>query len=446
MPSDPAEGAQGTPRGPTWSQPRGGARVIPDPDPGEPPARSPVHDLVSSTRWGVDAPEIQRLARLILVQARRKGAEAIHLDPGPPRVRFRVDGSMATSMEPPPDAWDALVDRLLLMAGVDVAETRLPQDGRIVARIEGRVVHMRVSTSPTTSGRKVLVRFLQAAPVPTTLEEQGHSPWVLERFAAAVAGGRGIVAVAGPTGAGKTTTQYASITGLARGGARVITIECPPEARLAGVDQRAVAWRDMPAAARAAVAEGADVVMAKLEDAELASALLDQARAGRLAIGSIHCGSAACVPIRLIDCGLPAGSVAAGLSLVQGQRLLRTLCPTCRELRPLDPGLRDYAGIDAAFLARVGLGGRDPGGLTVGVPVGCHACEGLGYRGRVPVGEALVVSPEIRALLRRGASVADLERRARAEGMIPMREDALGKALRGLLSLVEVARVLGLAP
>jgi general secretion pathway protein E len=366
-----------------------------------------------------DAPII-RMINALLTQASRDGASDIHFEAfeSASVVRFRIDGILRDIARPRRELHAALVSRVKIMAQLDIAEKRLPQDGRIALRIGGRAVDVRVSTLPTGHGERVVLRLLDKEAGRLDLEGLGMSSHTLAAFDRLVHQPHGILLVTGPTGSGKTTTLYAALGRLDFNRMNVLTVEDPIEYHLEGIGQTQVnAKIDMSfaKALRAILRQDPDVVMiGEIRDLETAQIAVQASLTGHLVLATLHTNDSVSAVTRLTDMGVEPFLLSSSLLGVVAQRLVRKLCGQCREPDPLAGGWR---------------------------AVGCAACDGTGYRGRTGVHEIFVIDDVIRALIHRGAAESELRQSAAAAGMISMREDGRRWIDAGLTSADEVARV-----
>ncbi len=356
----------------------------------------PTMDLLDP---GDEAPVI-RLLNGLIAQAVRHGASDIHIEPHSDAlvVRMRIDGSLGETLRLPASASATVTSRIKIMARLDIAERRLPQDGRITLALGDRTVDVRVATLPARGGERVVLRLLDPAAAARGLGELGMSPAVAAEFAAALDEPNGLVLVTGPTGAGKTTTLYAALKRLNNGSRNILTIEDPVEYAVDGVSQTQVNARvglDFAAGLRAVLRQDPDTVMiGEIRDSETAGIAVQAALTGHLVLSSVHANSAVGAVTRLRDIGIEPYLLAAGLRVVVAQRLLRRLCPACAV-----PTL-------ACSAAVAGLG-LDPGAI-VAIAGGCPSCEGSGFSGRLGIFELLRVDGGLRRLIHEGADEATL--------------------------------------
>ncbi|MEW5880572.1 MAG: type II secretion system ATPase GspE [Pseudomonadota bacterium] len=370
-----------------------------------------------------DAPII-RMINALLTQAARDGASDIHIEAFETYslVRFRVDGTLRDVVRPKRALHAALVSRIKIMAQLDIAEKRLPQDGRITLRVGGRAIDVRVSTLPTGHGERVVLRLLEKDLSKLTLENLGMSDRTLRRFDELIHQPHGIVLVTGPTGSGKTTTLYAAIRRLDHATTNIMTVEDPIEYDLEGIGQTQVNPKiemDFARALRAILRQDPDVVMiGEIRDLETAQIAVQASLTGHLVLATLHTNDAASAVTRLIDMGIEPFLLSSSLLGVLAQRLVRKLCPHCKQ--PVE----SVGGSGQTFRA-----------------VGCVQCGHTGYLGRTGIYELLTVDDEMRLLVHNGASDADIRRAAERAGMLPLRADAMRWVAAGITSQEEVLRV-----
>jgi type IV pilus assembly protein PilB len=394
-------------------------------------------DLASVTRIVEDAPII-KLVNLLIQQAVQDRASDIHIEPQERelRVRYRIDGVLHEVMRPPRTIQAGVISRLKIMADLDIAERRVPQDGRVALTVAGKSVDLRVATLPTVYGEKVVMRILDKSAVLLTLPELGFSPGNFERYQASAGKPYGMVLVTGPTGSGKSTTLYATLNSVNDAGRNIVTIEDPVEYRLGGVNQVQVnvkAGLTFAAALRSILRCDPDIVLiGEIRDAETAHIAVESALTGHLVLATLHTNDAPSAITRLTEMGLEPFLVASAVDCVLAQRLARRLCDKCRE--PYQPTAEALA--EAGWPAAAG--GEPP---TLHRAVGCTACGKTGYRGRLALHEVMTVDEEIERLCVQRRSSNELAEHARGDGMIPLRQDGLAKAILGDTSVEEVMRV-----
>jgi len=373
-----------------------------------------IEDLLESAD---DAPVI-RMINALLTQALRDGASDIHIEPFEQIsvVRFRIDGSLRDVVRPRKAIHASLISRIKIMAQLDIAEKRLPQDGRITLRIGGKPVDVRVSTLPTGHGERAVLRLLDKEAGRLDLSNLGMSPDVLENFDKLIAQPHGIVLVTGPTGSGKTTTLYAALSRVNAGTTNILTVEDPIEYELAGVGQTQVnAKIDMTfaKALRAILRQDPDVIMiGEIRDLETAQIAVQASLTGHLVLATLHTNDSSAAVTRLLDMGIEPFLLSSSLLGVVAQRLVRKLCTHCR---------------------------REEGGQWHAT--GCEHCGHTGYQGRVGVYELLQTTEDIRAQIHHQASEAEIRLAAQHNGMRTMREDGDRWVKSGVTTPEELLRV-----
>lgn len=383
-----------------------------------------------------DAP-IVRLINALLTQAVREGASDIHVEPFETRsvVRFRLDGVLRDIVEPQQAVHGVIVSRIKIMARLDIAEKRLPQDGRITLRLAGRPVDVRVSTLPTAHGERVVLRLLDKQAGRLDLTGLGMAPQILASLDHLIHQPHGIILVTGPTGSGKTTTLYAALSQLDTARHNIMTVEDPVEYDLDGVGQTQVNSRielNFARALRAILRQDPDIIMiGEIRDLETAQIAVQASLTGHLVLATLHTNDAAGAVTRLVDMGVEPFLVASSLLGVLAQRLVRKLCPECRTPHAPDPAERRLLETSS----------EDPVPGTLYAPQGCTACSGSGYQGRTGIYELLIIDDHMRTLIHDRASEGDLRNHARAHGMQGIRQDGLRWVAQGMTSLEEVLRV-----
>jgi general secretion pathway protein E len=388
-----------------------------------------IADLLDSEN---DAPII-RMINVLLTQALRQGASDIHIEPYEERsvVRLRLDGVLRTVAEPHRALHAAMVSRIKVMADLDIAEKRLPQDGRIALRLAGRQIDVRVATLPTGHGERAVLRLLDKAQGRLDLAGLGMDADTLARVDELVHQPHGIVLVTGPTGSGKTTTLYAALSRIDSLGLNIMTVEDPVEYELDRVSQSQVNPKigmTFARALRSILRHDPDVIMiGEIRDAETAQIAVQASLTGHLVLATLHTNDAASATTRLVDMGVEPYLLSSSLLGVLAQRLVRKLCPACRV--PHAPG--------AAELAQLGTGDGPP---RIFAAAGCPACHGTGYAGRTGIYELLAIDDEAKALLHGGQAEQRLREHAAARGMRSLRQDGLRWVRSGVTSLEEVLR------
>lgn len=380
---------------------------------------------------------VVRLVNLLLLEALEANASDVHLESFSDgmRVRYRVDGVLQAAPSPPPQLSAAVISRLKIMAELDIAERRLPQDGRIQLRLQDRSVDVRVATAPTLHGESVVLRLLDRERGRRSLTEMGMGIDVYTSFTATIARTHGIVLVTGPTGSGKTTTLYGAIDLLRTGREKILTVEDPVEYELTGVPQVPVNEKvgvTFASALRALLRQDPDILLVgEIRDEETAQVATQAALTGHLVLSTLHTNDAPSAITRLLDLSVAPYLVASTVEAVLAQRLVRVLCQHCRR--------EDVA--DASLLRR--LGHVMPPLVVSWHAVGCEHCRFTGYRGRQGVFELLVMSEPLRELAQSRASGHLLRAAAVQQGMHTLRDDALRLVRAGMTTLEELVRVTG---
>ena len=396
-------------------------------------------DLLTAelTPESVEAAPIVRMVDVLLADAVRSGASDVHVEPqkGELRIRYRVDGVLREVMTVPRGATASVVSRIKILAGMDIAERRRPQDGRARVTADGDVVEARVSTLPTLHGEKVVIRLLPAAEDVPQLPRTGLAPRQLAQLEEALAQSQGLVLITGPTGSGKTNTMYASIQHLRMPGLNIVTLEDPVEVQVAGITQVQVHERSgltFARGLRSVLRQDPDVVLVgEVRDPETAELALKASLTGHLVLTTLHTNDAVAAVTRLVDMGVEPFLVASSLTLVVAQRLVRRPCARCAE-----PYLPSEETLDL-----LGLHARDLEGATPLRGTGCADCGNTGYRGRTGVFEVLPVTPGLRKVLLHSPTESALRAAAAEQGMLTLRGSALAAAHDGHTTYEEVLRV-----
>jgi general secretion pathway protein E len=388
------------------------------------PASAAREDLRRLDDSASDEPVI-RYVNALIARAAAARASDIHFEASPDRVvqRLRIDGMLRDIAPPPAGLNDNIVSRLKIMAGLNIAERRLPQDGRFRIVVEGREIDLRMSTVPTLHGESVVLRLLDRVHAPLDLAELGFGDALRERLLRLLALPSGMLLVTGPTGSGKTSTLYAALQLLNDRARKILTIEDPVEYQLPGINQipvRPEIGLSFAMLLRSLLRQDPDIMLVgEIRDLETARIAAQAALTGHLLLSTLHTNDAVGAVIRLIDMGLEDYLVAAVLKGVLAQRLVRCLCRKCRQEQP---------GGDGGVLYR---------------PVGCAECGGTGYRGRTAIAELLAFDDRLARLVAANSDAAVLREEARAGGMVELYSDGLAKAAAGITSLDEVLRVTG---
>jgi type IV pilus assembly protein PilB len=396
-------------------------------------------DVASLERQGGEAPVI-RLVNLMLMSAIQKGASDIHIEPYEKefRVRFRIDGILYNVMAPPMKFRDAITSRIKIMAKLDIAEKRLPQDGRIKIRfaVDGatKEIDFRVSCLPTLFGEKIVLRLLDKDKLMLDMTKLGFERESLQRLEAAIAKPWGMVLVTGPTGSGKTNTLYSSIAKINTPETNIMTAEDPVEFNLVGVNQVQVRENiglNFAAALRSFLRQDPNIILVgEIRDFETAEIAVKAALTGHLVLSTLHTNDAPSTINRLMNMGIEPFLVASSVNLICAQRLVRRICAACKEDHPTPP----QALVDAGF-------NQDEAKAVLPKKgAGCEKCNNTGYKGRVGLYEVMEVTDELRELILVGASGLELKRKAVEEGMVTLRRSGLRKVMEGVTTVEEVAR------
>ncbi len=399
-----------------------------EPDTPEMPEERDLRDA------GDDEVPAVKLVHSVIAQAIDQGASDIHFDPdeGELQVRYRVDGVMAEAARVPRKLAQKVIARVKILADLDIAERRLPQDGRVGLTVDGRRIDLRVAIVPLVGGESAVLRILDGGKAPLSLEELGMADDDRAKVETALLRSHGAVLTTGPTGSGKSTSLYAALRIVRSPEKTIMTIEDPVETRMSGVKQVQVSERTgltFARGLRSMMRADPDVVMVgEMRDRESAHIAIEAALTGHMVLSTLHTNDAPTAGPRLVDMGIEPYLVASALQCVVAQRLARRLCDSCR--RP-------------AKAPSTAFGVDSPEEVDVFEPSGCSRCRGTGYRGRLGLFEVMLVSEEIRSLIVRRASAAEVEQVAIAQGMRTLREDGLLKVRLGMTSLAELARVTG---
>ena len=377
-----------------------------------------------------------RYVNFLISSAVTQEASDIHIEPGEKRlgVRFRTDGILFKQTAPPLQMHSAIISRLKIMANLDIAERRLPQDGRIRVTVQRRSIDLRVSMLPTVHGEKCVIRLLDNRSISVGLESLGFQADTLKTFTDNILQPHGVVLVTGPTGSGKSTTLYSALQIMDRDKLNISTVEDPVEYELGGINQVNVLdgiGMTFAAALRSLLRQDPDVVMVgEVRDPETARIAVQAALTGHLVLSTLHTNDAPSSVVRLINIGVEPFLISAALNAILAQRLVRRICPNCAA--PVDSG----SAREIEYLKRIG---RADIQLTRGK--GCDICRNTGYKGRVGLYELLVLSDQIRDLIPRNPSIMDLKRVACEEGMRTLQDDGLDKVAMGRTTVEEIMRV-----
>jgi type IV pilus assembly protein PilB len=390
-------------------------------------------------KQGEDAPVV-RLVNVLLMSAIQKGASDIHIEPYEKelRVRYRIDGILYNIMAPPMKFRDAISSRVKIMSKLDIAEKRLPQDGRIKIRFNEsgipKEIDFRVSVLPTLFGEKIVMRLLDKDKLMLDMTKLGFEQESLAKFESAILRPWGMVLVTGPTGSGKTNTLYSSITKINTPETNIMTAEDPVEFNLAGINQVQVRENiglNFAAALRSFLRQDPNIILVgEIRDFETAEIAVKAALTGHLVLSTLHTNDAPSTINRLMNMGIEPFLVASSVHLICAQRLVRRVCSNCKEPHPMQP----------AALVQAGYTPDDANSVTPMRGKGCERCNKTGYRGRVGLYEVMEVTEELRELILVGASGLELRRKAIDEGMITLRMSGLRKVKEGVTTIEEVVR------
>ncbi len=395
-------------------------------------------DELSNIKEVVEDAPIVKFVNLLITQAIQDRASDIHIEPTERdlRVRFRIDGVLHEIMRSPKNIQSGVISRLKIMAEINIAERRIPQDGRLSVTTNGKKIDLRVATLPTVWGEKVVMRVLDNSTAMLKLSDLGFSDDNYERYSQSFTKPYGMMLVTGPTGSGKSTTLYATLNIVSRPEINVITVEDPVEYRIPGINQvqtNAKAGLTFASALRSILRSDPDVVLiGEIRDHETSQIAIEAALTGHLVLSTLHTNDAPSAIVRLTEMGVEPFLVGSALDCVLAQRLARRLCSKCREAYTPEPDTLVAArfpwhdGMDLPTLYRA---------------IGCSACSKTGYRGRLALHEVMPVTEEIERLTVERASAVDIGRVAREQGMATLRDDGMAKVMAGVTTLEEILRV-----
>lgn len=382
-------------------------------------------------------PVVIKLVNLIIMKAVQEGASDVHIEPEEDflKIRFRVDGILHEEPHPPRHLQAALTSRIKILANLNIAERRAPQDGRFNIKMEGKEVDVRVSCMPTLYGENVVLRLLDVTNALLKLSQLGFAPGLLEAYQKLITKPHGIILVTGPTGSGKTTALYASLDKINTVEKNIITIEDPIEYRLAGVRQTQVNPKvnlTFATGLRSILRQDPNVIMVgEIRDFETAEIAVEAALTGHLVFSTLHTNDAPGAISRLVDMKIEPYLIASSLLCVLAQRLVRTICKDCREEEIPSPAAQKEIGLDPAQSSKMKFyRGR-----------GCSKCMNTGYKGRIGIFELLVVDDELRNLITAKAPIVEIRNKACSGGMVLLREAGIEKIREGLTSVEEILRV-----
>jgi type II secretion system protein E len=394
-----------------------------------------IEDNIEQLKDLASEAPIIRLVNILINRAVEKGASDIHIEPfeREVKVRFRIDGVLHEIETLPKQTLPAIISRIKIMSKLDIAEKRLPQDGRIQLKVEGKNIDLRVSTLPTLFGEEVVLRILDRTQVMLNLEDLGFPQKVLEQFKDLIISSHGMILVTGPTGSGKTTTLYASLNTINTPDKKIITIEDPVEYQLNGINQiqaNPQIGLSFAKGLRTIVRQDPDIVMVgEIRDLETAEVAVQAALTGHLVFSTLHTNDAASAITRLIEMGVEDYLVASSVIAILAQRLVRIICPYCREKVSVTPSLKKLFyqnNIEVQHIFR---------------SKGCEKCDFTGYRGRQGIFELLIIEDEIREMISQNADSENIKKKAISLGMTPLLKDGLNKVVQGLTTVEEVLRV-----
>ena len=390
---------------------------------------------VAALQAQVDDAPVVKLINGILTDAVMRGASDIHIEPYEKeiRVRYRIDGALMEIMKPPMKMKAALTSRIKILAQLNIAERRVPQDGRIKLKMKNKVVDFRVSTLPVIFGEKIVLRILDAGNLTLDLEKFGLEPKAEKDFMAAIMNPYGMVLVTGPTGSGKTTTLYSALSKVNTHEVNIMTAEDPVEYNIYGINQvlvRNEIGMSFAAALKAFLRQDPNIIMVgEIRDIETGGIAIKAALTGHLVLSTLHTNDAPSTITRLIDMGLEPFNVAAALNCVTAQRLVRRICSGCKEEVTYPPEYLEASSIRG-----------DEANMTFYKGKGCDKCNGSGYKGRAGLYEVMAMSTELRRLIMHGASSDELRDQGLKEGMLTLRMDGMKKVARGVTTLEEVIK------
>lgn len=383
----------------------------------------------------VDDAPVVKLINGILTDAVLRGASDIHIEPFEKeiRVRYRIDGALQEIMKPPMKLKAALTSRVKIMASLNIAERRVPQDGRIKLKMKNRVIDFRVSTLPVIFGEKIVLRILDKSNLTLDLEKFGMEPKAEKDFMNAIMNPYGMVLVTGPTGSGKTTTLYSALSKINTEEVNIMTAEDPVEYNIYGINQvlvRNEIGMTFAAALKAFLRQDPNIIMVgEIRDIETGGIAIKAALTGHLVLSTLHTNDAPSTITRLIDMGLEPFNVAAALNCVTAQRLVRRICSGCKEEVKYSDDFLDAANVHGEDRTIPFYRGK-----------GCDKCGGSGYKGRAGLYEVMAMSPELRRMIMHGASSDELRQQGLKEGMLTLRMDGMKKVARGVTTLEEVIK------
>ena len=391
---------------------------------------------VGALQAAVDEAPVVKLINGILTDAVTRGASDIHFEcyEKDIRVRYRIDGVLQEIMRPPIKMKAALISRFKILSDLNIAERRVPQDGRIKLRVGKRVIDFRVSTLPTLFGEKIVLRILDKGNLTLDLEKFGMEEKAERDFMRAIMNPYGMVLVTGPTGSGKTTTLYSALSRINTHEVNIMTAEDPVEYNLHGINQvqvRTEIGMTFAAALKAFLRQDPNIIMVgEIRDLETGSIAIKAALTGHLVLSTLHTNDAPSTITRMVDMGIEPFNVASAVNLITAQRLVRRICGNCKETTTYPD----------EYIQAAGLTERELEGITFYKGTGCDTCNGSGYKGRQGLYEVMAMSPTLRRMVLQGGSAAELQAQAVSEGMLTLRMDGMLKVRLGVTTLEEVIK------
>ncbi len=383
-----------------------------------------------------DNAPVVKLINGLLADAVRRGASDIHIEPFEHelRVRYRIDGALQEVMRPPIKLKAALTSRVKIMSNLNIAERRVPQDGRIKIKVGKKVIDFRVSTLPVIFGEKIVMRILDKGNLTLDLQTFGFEPQAEKDLMSAIMNPYGMVLVTGPTGSGKTTTLYSALSQVNNIDVNIMTAEDPVEYNIHGINQvlvRNEIGMTFAAALKAFLRQDPNIIMVgEIRDLETGSIAIKAALTGHLVLSTLHTNDAPSTVTRMIDMGIEPFNVASAVNLIVAQRLIRRICKECKTAM-------EYTSDELAVL---GMKEDEVADITFYKGTGCDECDGSGYRGRAGLYEVMALSPALRRLILQGASTADLQDQAVEDGMLTLRMDGIMKLRKGVTTLEEIVK------
>ncbi len=390
----------------------------------------------AATQAQIDDAPVVKLINGLLTDAVRRGASDIHIEPFEHeiRVRYRIDGALLEIMRPPLKMKAALTSRVKILSQLNIAERRVPQDGRLKLKMGSRVIDFRVSTLPVLFGEKIVLRILDKGNLTLDLTKFGFEPQAEKDLLKAILNPYGMVLVTGPTGSGQTTTLYSALSRINTPEVNIMTAEDPVEYNLMGINQvlvRTEIGLTFAAALKAFLRQDPNIIMiGEIRDLETGGIAIKAALTGHLVLSTLHTNDAPSTITRMIDMGIEAFNVASAVNLVVAQRLIRRICKDCKGEHNYTDDELSALGTDLVSLRK----------LTFMKGAGCDTCSGTGYKGRAGLYEVMALSPEVRRMILRSASVAEIREQAVVDGMLTLRMDGMKKIEQGVTTLEEVVK------